>query len=119
MENIKILLAEDDPNLGMLLSKFVRAKGYQCTLAIDGEEAYKAFTKDTYDFLILDVMMPKKDGFSVAKDVRGIDKDVPILFCSFSYCIDPNNTFVLFACSLIEYYYILVLVFFTGKNYIQ
>ena len=80
MENTKILLAEDDPNLGMLLSKFVRAKGYQCTLAIDGEEAYKAFTKDTYDFLILDVMMPKKDGFSVAKDVRGIDKDVPILF---------------------------------------
>ena len=80
MENTKILLAEDDPNLGMLLSKFIRAKGYQCTLAIDGEEAYKAFTKESFDFLILDVMMPKKDGFSVAKDVRGIDKEVPILF---------------------------------------
>ena len=80
MENTRILLAEDDPNLGMLLSKFIRAKGYQCTLAIDGEEAYKAFTKESFDFLILDVMMPKKDGFSVAKDVRGIDKEVPILF---------------------------------------
>ncbi len=80
METTKILLAEDDPNLGMLLSKFIRAKGYQCTLSVDGEEAYKAFTSDTFDFVILDVMMPKKDGFAVAADIRGIDKDVPILF---------------------------------------
>lgn len=80
MEPTKILLAEDDPNLGMLLSKFIRAKGYACTLSLDGEEAYKAFTKDTFDFVILDVMMPKKDGFAVAKDIRGIDKEIPILF---------------------------------------
>jgi len=80
MEPIKILLAEDDPNLGMLLSKFIRAKGYKCTLSVDGEEAYKAFTSDTFDFVILDVMMPKKDGFAVAKDIRGIDKEIPILF---------------------------------------
>lgn len=80
MEPIKILLAEDDPNLGMLLSKFIRAKGYKCTLSVDGEEAYKAFTSDNFDFVILDVMMPKKDGFAVAKDIRGIDKEIPILF---------------------------------------
>ncbi|MDB4089025.1 response regulator transcription factor [Flavobacteriales bacterium] len=80
MEPIKILLAEDDPNLGMLLSKFIRAKGYKCTLSVDGKEAYKAFTSDTFDFVILDVMMPKKDGFAVAKDIRGIDKEIPILF---------------------------------------
>ena len=80
MEPTKILLAEDDPNLGMLLSKFIRAKGYKCTLSVDGEEAYKAFTADSFDFVILDVMMPKKDGFAVATDIRGIDKEVPILF---------------------------------------
>lgn len=64
----------------MLLSKFIRAKGYDCTLCVDGEEAYKAFTASSYDFVILDVMMPKKDGFAVAQDIRGIDKEVPILF---------------------------------------
>jgi DNA-binding response OmpR family regulator len=58
MEPTKILLAEDDPNLGMLLSKFIRAKGYACTLSVDGEEAYKAFTKDTFDFVILDLIIP-------------------------------------------------------------
>lgn len=80
METTKILLAEDDPNLGMLLSQFIRAKGYQCTLCNDGEEAYSSFTSNSYDFVILDVMMPKKDGFTVAKDIRGIDQEVPILF---------------------------------------
>ena len=80
MNTTNILLAEDDPNLGMLLSKFLRAKHYQCTLAVDGEMAYQEFTKASFDFVILDVMMPKKDGFSVAKDIRGIDKEIPILF---------------------------------------
>ena len=80
MEKTKILLAEDDPNLGMLLSQYIRAKGFQCTLSTDGEAAYNEFTSGNYDFVILDVMMPKKDGFTVAKDIRGIDQDVPILF---------------------------------------
>ena len=80
MEPTKILLAEDDPNLGMLLSQYIRAKGFKCTLATDGEEAYSAFTAGSFDFVILDVMMPKKDGFSVAKDIRGIDRETPILF---------------------------------------
>lgn len=80
MSNTNILLAEDDPNLGMLLSKFLRAKGFDCTLAVDGEMAYKEFNAGSFDFVVLDVMMPKKDGFTVAKEIRGIDKEIPVLF---------------------------------------
>ena len=80
MSNTNILLAEDDPNLGMLLSKFLRAKGFDCTLAVDGEMVYKEFNAASFDFIVLDVMMPKKDGFTVAKEIRGIDKEIPILF---------------------------------------
>lgn len=80
MEKIKILLAEDDPNLGMLLSQFIRAKGMNCTLCNNGEIAYNEFVKNKFDFVILDIMMPIKDGFTVAKEIRGIDKEIPILF---------------------------------------
>lgn len=80
MQGIKILLAEDDPNLGLLLNKFLRAKGFETTLCNEGEIAYDTFVNGNYNFLILDVMMPKKDGFTLAKEIRGIDKDVPILF---------------------------------------
>ncbi len=77
---MKVLLAEDDPNLGLLLNQFLRAKGFETTLCPDGEIAYDRFINGSYNFVILDVMMPKKDGFSVAKDIRGIDKEIPILF---------------------------------------
>jgi len=77
---VKILLAEDDPNLGLLLNQFLRAKGFDTTLCPDGEVAYDTFVNGSFQFVILDVMMPKKDGFSVAKDIRGIDKEIPILF---------------------------------------
>jgi len=80
MEKKRILLAEDDPNLGMLLSQFIRAKGMDCKLCNNGEIAYNEFTKNEYDFVILDIMMPIKDGFTVAKEIRGIDKEIPILF---------------------------------------
>ena len=80
MEKTKILLAEDDPNLGMLLSQFIRAKGMTCTLCNNGEVAYNEFVANKFDFVILDVMMPIKDGFTVAKEIRGIDKEIPILF---------------------------------------
>lgn len=76
----KILLVEDDPNLGTLLSEYLVAKGHDCTLKTNGQEGFEAFVKGTFDFLILDVMMPVKDGFTMAADVRGIDKEVPILF---------------------------------------
>ena len=70
METTKILLAEDDPNLGMLLSQFIRAKGYQCTLCNDGEAAYTAFNSGSYDFVILDVMMPNMDGIEACQIIR-------------------------------------------------
>ena len=76
------LLAEDDENLGTLLSTFLNSKGFQTKWVKNGEEAisyYRSFT-NTIDFIILDVMMPEKDGFSVAKEIRLTDKKTPILF---------------------------------------
>ncbi len=76
----KLLLAEDDENLGMLLREYLEAKGYETDLFPDGEEAYKAFTGGSYDLCVLDVMMPKKDGFTLAKDIRLINTEIPIIF---------------------------------------
>ncbi len=76
----KILLTEDDENLGMLLREYLQAKGFKTDLLPDGEEGYKAFMADKYDICILDVMMPKKDGFSLAKDIRMVNTEVPIIF---------------------------------------
>ena len=77
---IKILLAEDDPNLGTILKAYLEAKGFSTTLCIDGQEAYDAYLKDNFSFCVLDVMMPVKDGFTLARDIRKVDKKVPILF---------------------------------------
>ena len=79
-DKIKILLAEDDDNLGLLLNSFIKAKGFEVDLARNGKEALEKFNNGNYQFLILDVMMPELDGFSVAKEVRNIDKKIPILF---------------------------------------
>ncbi|RFC54089.1 response regulator transcription factor [Brumimicrobium aurantiacum] len=79
-DKVKILLSEDDNNLGMLLESYIKAKGYEVDLARDGKQALEKFNEGNYHFLILDVMMPELDGFSVAKEVRTIDKKVPILF---------------------------------------
>ena len=79
-ERMKILLCEDDENLGMLLREYLQAKGYDTELCIDGEAGYKAFLKEKYDLCVLDVMMPKKDGFSLAKDIRQSNQEVPIIF---------------------------------------
>ncbi|HOW30162.1 MAG TPA: response regulator transcription factor [Bacteroidales bacterium] len=81
MENkIKVLLAEDDRNLGNILRTYLEAKGYAARLAINGQEAFDLFSKEPFNFCIVDVMMPVKDGFSLAKDIRKIDASVPILF---------------------------------------
>jgi len=77
-----ILLAEDDENLGSLLATFLNSKGYQTKWVKNGQEAldyYRAFVNKV-DFIILDVMMPEKDGFAVAKEIRLTDKKMPILF---------------------------------------
>ena len=79
-EKVKILLCEDDENLGMLLREYLQTKGYDADLQPDGEAGYKAFTRGKYDLCVLDVMMPKKDGFALAADIRSINGDVPIIF---------------------------------------
>lgn len=81
--NKKILLVEDDPNLGMLLEDYLSLKGkFDVTLCVDGEEGLIAFTANDYDICILDVMMPKKDGFTLAKDIRKTNPNVPIIFAT-------------------------------------
>ena len=79
-QKTKLLLAEDDENLGLLLREYLIAKGYDADLYPDGEIAYKGFMKEHYDICILDIMMPKKDGFTLAKDIRIVNADIPILF---------------------------------------
>ena len=69
-ERLRILLCEDDENLGMLLREYLQAKGYAADLFSDGESGYKAFLKGKYDLCVLDVMMPKKDGFTLAQEIR-------------------------------------------------
>ena len=81
MEDIKILLAEDDPNLGKILKTFLEAKKFKVDLFINGEEALMGFHKESnYSILVLDVMMPIMDGFTLAANVRKSNKDIPILF---------------------------------------
>ena len=79
-EKVKILLCEDDENLGTLLCEYLIAKGYDAVLCPDGEAGYKEFTKDKFDICVLDVMMPKKDGFTLAQEIRQINSQVPIVF---------------------------------------
>ena len=77
-EKIKILLAEDDTNLGMLLKEYLRAKGFETVLCEDGEVAYEAFLNQPFDICILDVMMPKMDGWQVCREIRKYSQ-VPII----------------------------------------
>jgi len=76
----KILLCEDDENLGMLLREYLHAKEFDVDLLPDGEAGYQTFLNSTYDLCIFDVMMPKKDGFTLAQDIRKINTTVPIIF---------------------------------------
>lgn len=79
-DKVKILLAEDDTSLGTVLSNYLKAKSFDVTLCVDGEIALKRFKEQLFDFIILDVMMPAKDGFTVAKEIRKTDQEIPILF---------------------------------------
>ncbi|MGM9782842.1 MAG: response regulator transcription factor [Paludibacteraceae bacterium] len=80
MANVKVLLCEDDENLGMLLREYLQAKEYDVDLMPDGEEGAKAFAENRYDLCILDVMMPQKDGFTLAQEIRHLNSRVPIIF---------------------------------------
>lgn len=79
-DKIKILLAEDDLNLGLLLVEYLETEGYEVKLCKDGETALKIFHTRPFHLCLLDVMMPKVDGFTVAKEIRNHDKKIPILF---------------------------------------
>lgn len=77
---MKILLAEDDPNLGMLIQEYLEAKGFHTTLCSNGEEALKVFMREKWNLCIFDVMMPLMDGFTLTKEIRKHNKDVPVIF---------------------------------------
>ncbi len=77
---IKILLAEDDPNLGTVLRAYLNQKGFITFLAVSGQMAIDLFRTEEIDLCILDIMMPIKDGCTVAKEIRGIDRRIPIIF---------------------------------------
>ena len=76
----KILVVEDDPNLGQLLEEYLSLKGYETYRATDGNQGLQQFMQQPFDLCILDVMMPKKDGFTLAKEIRMSNRDVPIIF---------------------------------------
>ena len=80
MGSKRILLVEDDPNFGTVLKDYLGLNDYHVTHAKDGIEGLIMFKNNSYDLCILDVMMPRKDGFSLAQDIRATDKEVPIIF---------------------------------------
>lgn len=77
---MRILLCEDDENLGILLREYLQAKGFDTELCQDGELGFRAFMKNKYDICVLDVMMPKKDGFTLAREIRQLNAEIPIIF---------------------------------------
>ena len=79
-KNVKVLLAEDDENLGALLREYLIAKGLKTDLFVNGDLALEGFKKNKYDFCILDVMMPKMDGFTLAREIKKINVKVPFIF---------------------------------------
>lgn len=80
MSKAKLLVVEDDPNLGDILKEYLEMKGYEPTLCRDGEEGWNKFKKDKFDLCLLDIMMPKKDGFTLAKEIKKVQENLPILF---------------------------------------
>ena len=76
----RVLLLEDDPNLGFVLKEFLEHKNYNVTLKENGEEGLKIFHEQQFDICVVDIMMPKMDGFTFTKHVRKINQDIPIIF---------------------------------------
>ncbi len=76
----KILLIEDDPNLGLILQENLQLQGFEVELCVDGEEGRTSFLQNQFDLCLLDVMLPKKDGFTLAGEIRKINQDIPLIF---------------------------------------
>jgi two-component system, OmpR family, response regulator len=89
---IRVLLAEDDRNLGNILKNYLEVKGYTTTLCINGEEATDTFHRKDFDFCILDIMMPIKDGFTVAREIKAVNSKIPILFLTAKSLQDDKLT---------------------------
>lgn len=87
---IHILLVEDDPNLSLLLRDYLELQGYYPVLCINGEEGLEEFKSQEFNLCILDVMMPKKDGFTLAQDIRRMNSGVPIIFLTAKSMIDDR-----------------------------
>lgn len=77
---VKILLVEDDTSLGFIISDQLKSDGYDVTLCTDGAEGFKRFNEEKFHMCIFDVMMPKMDGFTLARDIRKVNSTIPILF---------------------------------------
>lgn len=77
---IKVLLAEDEPSLGQIIKESLETRKFEVFHALNGEEAYEVYLANSPDILVLDVMMPKKDGFTLAKEIRQENKHLPIIF---------------------------------------
>ncbi len=82
MLKVKILLVEDDLNLGLIISDHLKSDGYAVSLCNNGIEAMQRFNEDKFHLCIFDVMLPKKDGFTLARDIRKMNSEIPILFLS-------------------------------------
>ncbi len=80
MKATRILLAEDDSNLGVLLREYLNAKNFETALFINGMLALEAFSREEYDICILDIMMPEMDGLTLAREIRKINPQIPVLF---------------------------------------
>jgi DNA-binding response OmpR family regulator len=76
----KILLVEDDPNLGFIVQEHLQLNGYAVTLCLNGKEGFETFDKDKFDLCLVDVMMPKMDGFAFAREVRRKNTEIPVIF---------------------------------------
>jgi two-component system OmpR family response regulator len=77
---VNILLCEDDPNFGAVLKDYLSMNGYEVTLATDGDKGVDYFRTGQYGLCVLDVMMPKKDGFTAAAEIKRMNPDVPLIF---------------------------------------
>ena len=80
MDKTRLLVVEDDPNLGQVLSEYLNIKGFETRLCENGEEGMEAYRSQQFDMIVLDVMMPKKDGFTLAREIRILDKEIPMIF---------------------------------------
>jgi DNA-binding response OmpR family regulator len=80
MKKAKVLLVEDDPSLGFVLKDNLGLRGYDISLCADGDAGWATFQSQPFDLCILDVMLPKQDGFSLGKNIRAVNNQVPILY---------------------------------------